>query len=347
MSCRERPVSFLCLLTLALAVTPNPACDFASIENSQDQYPHRVAEGDGSGFTAGGWSTAIGSGMALERHDTANGIRWNRRYNSESFNYHFSANRVPAGPIRIWHVGQTGTTQSVFRILTVDAVTGDSLGTDTLYTDAAQYLRGTFIATREGGMISCINSWGGSRGAKPTLFALRTDARGKTAWTADLLAEAKAHSDAASFMFSGGLETEDGHFLIAIAATSIKLGGETSDAMLLFRIDAVGSAAWLGTTSEIPCDMARNTKRVHYTGFALQPLSVSYFPKPGEAPTTATIKLWSDREGVTGVHATLPWNSLSHRGPISLRAGGAMVFAHASGSVATRWFRADGCRTDP
>ncbi|GEM_PF-6152848 len=331
------------------AVVSHAACAYANIEENQNQEDHQVREADGSGFTAKAWwPESVGSGMAVIRKNASGGIQWSRKYDSQSINYHFSANRVPAGPIRVWHLGQTGSTESILRMLTVDAATGDSLATDTLYTDATQYLRGNFIATRDGGMVSCINSWS-VNGARNTLFALRTDSNGKTSWTANLLDEAKARSGTSGFMFCGGIETEDGGYLIAIATTTINLGQENSDTMLLFRIDKSGAAGWLGKASDIPCIMAHNTKRMHYSGYALVPLKLSYAAVTGGPAMESTVNAWADQETAAGLDAKNSRNARIGTGPSAglLRRAHGIGFTRGLEPGSPEAFGADGCRMDP
>jgi hypothetical protein len=328
---------------LALPSHPAAQCAFSNIENSQDQSPHRVREYDGSGFTAT-WS-GTPQGMAIERTGATGAVLWKRAYDSQSMNYHFSANRY-AGYIHVWHIGQTGRTQSVFRMLTVNAFTGDSVGTDTLYLDSSQYLRGTFIATQRGGMLSCINSWGGSQGARKTLLAILSSGPGKTEWTTDLLAEAEYRSPGTSFMFAGGVETADGRYVIAVAATTFSLGSELAEEMLLFRLNSLGGVEWLGFAKSIPCFMARNTKRMHYAVYSHVTLGLNYAPVRGGSAISLEQSVLTDAEAATGLEPLRDRGADAAARTASGMRGGAFGFGYGEGAVRA-WFRADGSGIRP
>jgi hypothetical protein len=346
-------LAVLAAITLFPCLSPCfSACDYASVETNENQYPVQVQEPDGRGFTAD-W---VQNGMRVVRTQGGKQL-WRRNYNSNSLTYHFSAHRTPDGPLRIFSVGSdnsgfeggVGTTYglSVVRQLSLDPETGDSLGTDTLYIERNGLLVGTFIALRDGGTLTCLYTLGTVLSGKDSVFqAIRTGADGKVLWRSDLPRyRAGAESSSKLFMVAGGLEREDGSILVA-AGESDKI--RQGIGFVFLEADAAGHWKQIGSGSEMPCEMRRDSRRIHYTGYGLHAVLLNLLTGFPEKPETLTPRVWIDMGGITNITGRTRKAAESAKAGLSRARSGALktwnrgAIGFDPGTSGDAMFRADG-----
>jgi hypothetical protein len=339
-------VSVMALMLSASLLRAGETCGLSKIEDNQLNYRIVLVDADGSTFKL----DDAGTGPRLFRFDQDGNTGWLHYYNSGIRPSRWAANREPGGPLRMWYLGSPAAKPSEAYLIqtAADAITGDSLGTDTLafYPDAS--IGGNFIRMRDGGVVACLSNLFWQSGTVPILSAMRQDAKGKTVWNVSLVAAATAYTGKISFQVSGGREMEDGRILVAVAVME---GSTQASSMLLFLMDpASGKAEILGDVPEIPCFIARNTKDTQYMTYGLLPFLINV-KRPDGTTSPWLAKVWVEQQATTGVRqGRVSRGAGAGNGPgmagRAFTSGGRLGFGFGGRDGAEGIYTADGCRTE-